>query len=1230
VGPARTITSTVVVTVRPAGGAAAPDRPDAPAGHDGRVLAHEPGRTALMFDSVTAAVAGAVRAARGGGAVGVAVGEMRGTGDAWDGPARELAGALAERARTTGDGTVLATAPVAALTPAPGPGLPPDARWVPSAAIARPGEPGSPPEPTAAEATVDVVELVGIGIGIGIGAAVPAPDAGARRTDPDDLARPTGPNGLNGPNGAVEVPLPVVLALDSGFPFVRREDAWPRLAEAWAAVSAPGAAGRRVVLVGGEAGSGKTRLVTELARQVHDDGGAVLYGACSEQSTLPYEPFSLAVDQLVATVDAPTRAWLLEGRAGELARLVPRLGAGSPAGSTTGEAPVDLGAERFRLFDAVTTLLATLASRRPVLLVLDDLHWARRPTVELLDHLLRSPGTAALYVVATYRSTAADIGEDLKTALPDLRRHPGVSRLVIGGFDRTGVERFVAGAAGHDPGPGLAPVVDLLAEQTGGNAFLLGELWRHLVDTGHVARAAGRWRVSRPVADVASPEGVREVVAARLDRLPGETCELLHRAAVIGTRFPIAVLAAAAGTDVGTVLDRLDPAVRSHLVEEEGTGAHRFVHALVRLAVVGGLSAGERRAHHRDVAQALARVDGDRAVADVAFHTLAAVPLVEAERAVAAGRRAAAAARHAVAYDDAARLLDAVLAMVPSGAPRGELLLELADARMRAGDVAAARQRCVEATELARALDAPDLQVRAALAYDDANWRAALDGTVAAELLRDALPLATAPDRQIQVRATLGRALALSGHGTEAMAMAGTTVAAARELGDPFTLQVAYASALFSPWTPANLDELRRYARELVEVGRSEGNLEWELGGVDKLLFAVIVAGDLDEARAVAARHRALAARVGQPLFRVLDLQAHALLAMGEGRFADAEALAEQADELAGFLSGNNVAGGYGVQLFSIRRDQGRLDEARPLVEAVARFDQAGATWRPALAVLYAELGLVEAAAGELSFLVADDLAAVPRDSLWWASLSYLADAAVALGDRAAAELVYLSLVPARGLVVQVGNLLAAYGAVDRYLGALAALLDRPRDAEAHFENALRLDRRSGMTAWLARTQVAYAAFLLDRHGRHDRVAGRTGTGQGPGSAAREVADVDRALAMLRAAHETAERCGMAHLAARVVPLRERATAARTRAGGAGAAGGPAGGRSRSGTGLTPRELALLPLLAEGCTNREIGARLHISQHTAANHIRSILLKTGCANRTEVAAWALRHGLVGG
>jgi DNA-binding CsgD family transcriptional regulator len=378
---------------------------------------------------------------------------------------------------------------------------------------------------------------------------------------------------------------------------------------------------------------------------------------------------------------------------------------------------------------------------------------------------------------------------------------------------------------------------------------------------------------------------------------------------------------------------------------------------------------------------------------------------------------------------------------------------------------------------------------------------------------------------------------------------------------------------------------------EAADLALAVGDLEWENHALSKRLYGEIIAGDLAAARVTARRHREVANLVGQPLFRAIDCQAHALLALGEGRFDDAEELAAAADELASSLSGA-PAGGYGVQLFSIRREQGRLDEARPIVEAVAGLRRSGSTWRPALAVMYAELGLNDDAATEVAQLTADRLAAVPRDALWHASLSYLADACQAVGDRDAAAAVYAALLPWRGRVVQVGHLLAAHGAVDRYLAKLADMLGHDREAEIHYEAALRLDRAANMPVWLAHTQLDFGMFLARRTAPADR---------------------SRSVALLQDAQSVAQRCGM-------TPVLQSARTALDPS---------IGSTTTQLTGLTDRELAVLSLIAEGRSNRDIGRALHISPHTAANHVRSILMKTESANRTEAAAWALRRGVAG-
>jgi DNA-binding CsgD family transcriptional regulator len=987
------------------------------------------------------------------------------------------------------------------------------------------------------------------------------------------------------------IPLPPLLTLAGATPLVGRQEAWGALEQAWTA-AADGA--RRVVLLPGEAGAGKTRLVTEFARHVHAGGAAVLYGTCSEEQSVPYQPFAEALDHVFAVVEPSTIAARFGDGARELTRLLPRraadLGLPQPAGRG------DPDSERARLFGAVIAAVAELARYHPVLLVLDDLHWARRPSIDLLLKLVHDQSLANVLVVGSYRSAPADTDEALRAALPDLIRYPGVTRVVLTGLDADGIRAFVAAAAGHTVGSGLAAAVDLLARQTDGNPFLLVELWQHLVDSGRILRSDGHWAVTGSLSDVASPEPVREVVAARLGRLDAATHRLLELAAVLGPTFDPAVLAAAGGSTVPDVLAGLDVASASRIVGEFGGRGYRFAHELIRRSVYDDLASADRRRLHLAVADALEMTGEDGLAGEIAQHLAAAVPLVDSRAAVRGALRAAAEATAAVAYDDAARFLQMALDVAPDG--RADLLLQLADATMRAGDVAGAKRHCLQAHELAERTGDDRRRIAAALAYSDASWRDARDGPTAARLLRDALPLAEDETSQIRLQASLARALALSGDGEVAGVLIEDALASARASNDLFAQRLAFDALSYVPWTPQSLGRQLAAMREAAAAAHAEGDPEWESQATSKMLYGELLAGELDAARLSAARHRELAGRLGQPLFTALGRQVQALLAVGEGRFADAEVLATEADDLGRALS-NASPGGYGVQLFAIRREQGRLDEARQVVEAVARLGQSGSTWRAALAVMYAELGLAEEARAELDELTADRLATVPRDALWLGSLSYLADAACAVGHRTGATVVYDELIAWRGLIVQVGHFLAAHGAVDRYLGQLAAVLEHEREAEIHFEAALRLDTASRMPVWLARTQLEYGLALVGR----DRPT-----------------DLARGSELLNAALATARRVGMTTVARRA---RRALDTIDARAAPLDTATTPAAG-------LTDRELAVLRLIAAGRSNREIGNVLHISQHTAANHVRSILMKTQSANRTEAAAWALRRGAVAG
>jgi DNA-binding CsgD family transcriptional regulator len=227
----------------------------------------------------------------------------------------------------------------------------------------------------------------------------------------------------------------------------------------------------------------------------------------------------------------------------------------------------------------------------------------------------------------------------------------------------------------------------------------------------------------------------------------------------------------------------------------------------------------------------------------------------------------------------------------------------------------------------------------------------------------------------------------------------------------------------------------------------------------------------------------------------------------------------------------------------------------------------------------------------------------IAHDALYLGSLTYLADAVAMVGDRSHAASVYAALEPYRNTVVIVGHLIACYGAVDRYLGSLAETMGRARDAERHYVRAIELDTAAGAPTWLAHSRFRYAQFLA-RQGRRD----------GP----------QRALALLDAVRDSTRTIGMPGLLRQATALAAEVEALDRRE----PPDEPVPADQRLQATLTPREREILDCLVDGLSNAEIGRTLHISANTAANHVRAILLKTGCANRTEVATWAVRHGIV--
>jgi tetratricopeptide (TPR) repeat protein len=235
--------------------------------------------------------------------------------------------------------------------------------------------------------------------------------------------------------------------------------------------------------------------------------------------------------------------------------------------------------------------------------------------------------------------------------------------------------------------------------------------------------------------------------------------------------------------------------------------------------------------------------------------------------------------------------------------------------------------------------------------------------------------------------------------------------------------------------------------------------------------------------------------------------------ALMQGRFEDSERFAQQALTFGQRVQTEAATGIFGLQMFALRREQGRLREVEPVVRVFLQQNSAAAAWRPGLAVIYSELGLTVDARAEFENLAQHDFADLPRDAVWMGTLTYFVDICAFLGDRARAEILYQILLPFAGYNVVVANGAACYGALSRYLGTLANTLERWDDAARHFEDALAMNTRMDARPWLARTQEQYATMLLARHQSGDR---------------------DKAADLLGAALATARELGMSALEERI------------------------------------------------------------------------------------------------
>jgi tetratricopeptide (TPR) repeat protein len=892
--------------------------------------------------------------------------------------------------------------------------------------------------------------------------------------------------------------------------FVGRER---ELRELRRALDSTAASQGHLVLISGEPGIGKSRLVDEFAVLVRARGLQLLTGRCWDAGGAPaYWPWVQALRSHLRR-EEPDRITAQIGSAAiDIVQMLPEIRELFPDLPTPPS--VDPDSARFQLFDSTASFLRNVARTEPVVLVLEDLHAADTPSLLLLRFLAEQL-YAQIMVLGTYRDVELTPDHPLTATVAELSRQPSCKLIRLRGLTHDDVVAFVGAVSGEAAPSGLALA---LHRETKGNPLFITEALRLLSSEGRLQSMT-----DLATFRIAVPKSVRDVIGRRVGGLDEYPRRVLSLASVLGSEFavePLRLLGDMSRTDL---LDALGAAVSAGLLEPAGVGRFRFSHELVRETLYQELAPVDRMALHRKSAELLmeARAATEEPhLAELARHLFEALPLGDAAMATDYAGRAAAEAAQSLAYEEAVRLYAMALRAAELIDARDEdafedLLLALGEAQARAGEMIAARETFLRAGRSARRTGRPRHLARAALGYGGRElWARAGDDPHIIPMLQDALALLGGSDDLLRVRVLTRLACALrsSPDRERSDALSREAVEMARALGDPATLAYALVGRCWAIYWPEGAEERLGLAGEAIQVAEEAGDSE--------RIFEAHQArcAFLTDVSAVADAHVELdtitrmSKDMRQPAQRWLVRWFTAGLALLEGEFDAVESLFVPKVRLSLHTLAHDDSSAHHMVRFLLAYLRGGLVELEARTRAVA----AEVPWYPchraALVLLLLEVGRDDEARGLFDELAAHDFHVFQRDCMWLLGICLLSEGCSRLGRAEAATPLYDLLSPFRGRLA-VAWFEGTVGAVDRYLGLLAATSGRPDDAIGHLVDAIALNDRMRARPWAAHSRFDLAAVLLRR--------------DGPG-------DLERAVDELHSARETSERLGMPVLAEKV------------------------------------------------------------------------------------------------
>jgi class 3 adenylate cyclase len=859
-----------------------------------------------------------------------------------------------------------------------------------------------------------------------------------------------------------------------------------------------------LAMVVGEPGIGKTRLTKEFSVHARLRGAEVFLGPCYEgEGWVPYQPFVEALRLYVRAHpdDAELRAELGEG-APELATLVPEIRERVP--DIPDALPLEGEDERKRLFESMSRFLQRAAETKPLVLVLDDLHWADKPTLLLLLHLARHIRHDRVLLLGTYRDVELERTHPLAETVAKLRSDGLYERVLLRGLTLEGVRDLLSAKSGDEVPIGF---VEPILRETEGNPFFVEEVIKHLIEVGAVRREGDQWVADQGVIERSLPEGVREVIGHRLSRLSEPCNSMLTVASAMTGGFSFDVLTRVCDEGEEALLDRLDEALRAQVIRDRGDAGeaiYEFSHALIRQTLYQELSTPRRVRLHRQIGEALEQLyglDSELYAAELAHHFFQGAPGGDVDKAIETSIRAAERARRLMAWDEAASHgARAVEAFEMKGdrdpARHFELLFGLGEAERLAGERSQARTTLARAAEIARQLGDAETFARAILSFAGEDVTVPFDTPDVLELLEEALERIDGGDSELRLRLLSRLAIGLifdTDPERRNEKLSREAVAMARRIGEPRWLcRALIIDDIISPLNSDLEVELER-SREKLELAEQAGNSELVLNARISHIMNTMHTGDTEGLERQIAEYGRLAAELRQPAMYWFAATQRALLATLRGPLDEAQARIEEARE-----AGERGELPLGEFFYTIQSFVLEIEQAPP----GAATEAALAFWDTRIGKLvsvggsacstHLRLGDIARAREVFEATARRHFADIPLDNNWIGRMYSTAAAGVQLADAERAPELYDLLLPFADFMGVAGPVSLCYGPVHQILGRLAFLMGRAEVGVRHFEASLEKTERLGFGVLLARFRFQFGECLVARGAPGDHTRARS------------------------------------------------------------------------------------------------------------------------------------------